>query len=156
EREALHWFRKAAEQGDELAMSNLGHMHANGIGVPKDPAEALRWLKKPVASGNKVAREIYDQVCSENAKLCGPEPGVAYFMFERPDLRLKITIPDAPPMQMITHPLAGARPDLRFMGGGPGGYTISVLLPTADTGMTPRDCARSSASSIGRRFGLKT
>jgi hypothetical protein len=59
-------------------------------------------------------------------------------------------------MQMNTHPLAGAQPHLRFMGSGPSGYTISVLLPTADAGMTPRDCARSGASSIVRRFGVKT
>lgn len=155
EREALNWFRKAAEQGNELAMSNLGHMYANGIGVSKDPAEALRWLKKPVASGNKVAREIYDRVCSENAKLCGSERAAAYFTFEMVDPKLRIIIPDAPPMQMGPHPLAAGSPHLRFMGAGPGAHTISVIVPTADAGMTPRDCARSRTSSLMRQFKLK-
>jgi len=40
---ALHWLRKAAEQGHAKARSHLGDMYAKGEGVPQDNAEAAKW-----------------------------------------------------------------------------------------------------------------
>jgi TPR repeat protein len=42
---ALHWFRKAAEQGLAGSQTTLGMMYAEGRGVEKDPEEAKRWYK---------------------------------------------------------------------------------------------------------------
>ena len=42
EGEAVRWYRKAAVLGNVLAMYNLGIMYANGRGVAKDEAEAVR------------------------------------------------------------------------------------------------------------------
>ena len=42
---ALAGFRNYAEQGNTIAQSNLGFMYANGEGVPKDDAEAVRWYR---------------------------------------------------------------------------------------------------------------
>jgi len=56
---------------------------------------------------------------------------------------------------MDTHPLAGSRPDMRYMGADQkSGYSISILTPTADKGMTPEQCALSSYGSLLKRYGL--
>ena len=39
---------QAADAGDAGAMSHLGHMYANGHGVPKNNETALRWFRDAV------------------------------------------------------------------------------------------------------------
>lgn len=39
--EAMKWYRKAAEQGEAFAQSNLGFMYENGKGVPQNYDEAM-------------------------------------------------------------------------------------------------------------------
>ena len=43
--EALRWYRKAAEQGDDKARYRLASAYFDGDGVPKDHATAYFWLK---------------------------------------------------------------------------------------------------------------
>ena len=50
DREAVKWYRKAAEQGDALAQNNLGLMYANGEGVPEDDREAVKWYQRAVTN----------------------------------------------------------------------------------------------------------
>ena len=151
--EAAAWYRKAAEQGHEPAMLNLAVMYYTGEGVARDPAEALRWIRRPYAQGNPRAAGMREQLCREHPAVCAAEPAAAHFEFEMTEPKLRIVIPDAPPMQMGPHPLGQAH--TRFMGGGPRGFSISVLTPTADRGMTPLECARSRVGSVAQRFGLK-
>ncbi len=40
-----------AEAGDAEAQTDLGFMYANGLGVPQDYTEALKWYRKAVAQG---------------------------------------------------------------------------------------------------------
>jgi|SRR5579863_4087787 len=47
--QAAGWFRKAAEQGDEIAECNLGLLCASGDGVAQDQAEAVKWWRKAAA-----------------------------------------------------------------------------------------------------------
>ena len=54
--EAVKWYRKAAEQGNADAQSNLGVMYANGTGVTKDESEAMKWYRKALDSNPKYAR----------------------------------------------------------------------------------------------------
>jgi TPR repeat protein len=49
--EAVKWYRKAADQGDAWAQTNLGAMYANGQGVSQDYTEALRWYRKAAEQG---------------------------------------------------------------------------------------------------------
>jgi TPR repeat protein len=42
--EALKWFRKAADQGNGDAQSELGFMYLHGDVVPKDYVQAHMWL----------------------------------------------------------------------------------------------------------------
>lgn len=44
-----------AEAGDANSMFNLGVMYANGEGVAKDDAEAVRWYRKAADLGNRHA-----------------------------------------------------------------------------------------------------
>src|SRR5262249_2505181 len=37
------WCQKAAEQGSAVAASQLAWIYGEGRGVPRDPAEAMRW-----------------------------------------------------------------------------------------------------------------
>jgi len=48
--------KKKAEAGDAEAQSALGYMYANGTGVPKDDAEAVKWFRKAADQGNAMAQ----------------------------------------------------------------------------------------------------
>lgn len=43
--EAAKWFRKAADKGHADAQHSLGWMYAQGKGVLKDDAEAVKWYQ---------------------------------------------------------------------------------------------------------------
>lgn len=77
------------------------------------------------------------------------------FVFDLPEPRLRIRIPDVPQMPMAVHPNAPSQPHARFMGTDNAGFAVSVLLPTAEQGMTPRDCARWISGSLMSRYGLE-
>ena len=51
DKEAVKWFRKAAEQGDASAQYNLGVMYNNGRGIPQDYEEAIKWYRKAAEQG---------------------------------------------------------------------------------------------------------
>ena len=50
---ALH---EQAKEGSAIAQSNLGAMYANGDGVPKDYAEAIKWFRMAADLGNANAQ----------------------------------------------------------------------------------------------------
>jgi TPR repeat protein len=53
--EAAKWFLKAAEAGNEAAMTNLAGFYEAGRGATKDAAEAARWYRKASDAGNAIA-----------------------------------------------------------------------------------------------------
>ncbi len=54
-KEAVKWYRKAAEQGHAEAQFNLGVCYNNGEGVEKDSTKAVEWFQKAAANGNEKA-----------------------------------------------------------------------------------------------------
>lgn len=55
--EAVRWYRKAADQGDDFSQFFLGFCHANGRGgVPLDDVEAAKWYRKAADQGNPEAQ----------------------------------------------------------------------------------------------------
>ena len=44
-KEAVKWYRLAAEQGYATAQYNLGVMYDEGYGVPQDDKEAVKWYR---------------------------------------------------------------------------------------------------------------
>jgi TPR repeat protein len=153
--EAAAWYRKAAEQGNSTAAFNLALMYERGEGVARDAAESLQWARRAAARGNAAANALEARLCRDNTALCERNPAPPHFVFELNEPRLRIVIPDAPPMQMSPHPLAATTPHARVMGAGAGGYSISVLTPTSDARMTPLQCANSLDNALVRRYGLK-
>jgi uncharacterized protein len=48
--------KAAAERGDVAAQVDLGRMYLSGQGVPKNPAEAVRWYRQAAERGNAIAQ----------------------------------------------------------------------------------------------------
>jgi len=46
---AVSWYRKAAEQGYDIAQINLGSMYEQGQGVPQDYIQAHMWFNLAAA-----------------------------------------------------------------------------------------------------------
>jgi hypothetical protein len=58
---AFKEFKDAAEKGDARAQYSLAVMYNDGIGVKKNPAEAMVWFRKAAAQGHPMAKEILKQ-----------------------------------------------------------------------------------------------
>ena len=56
DREAIAWYRRAAEQGLAPAQYNLGVKYHNGDGVPQDFAEAVAWYRRAAEQGHASAQ----------------------------------------------------------------------------------------------------
>ena len=54
-REAVRWYRMAAEAGNAVAMNNLGFAFMNGQGTNQDEREAIKWYKKAAEAGSRMA-----------------------------------------------------------------------------------------------------
>lgn len=54
--EALEWFQKAAEQGNEYALCNLGRFYMEGIGVDESPKKAIKYFLAAAEMGNADAQ----------------------------------------------------------------------------------------------------
>ena len=51
-KEAVKWYRKAAEQGEAEAQYQLGISLLNGKGTAKNPKEAADWFEKAAEQDN--------------------------------------------------------------------------------------------------------
>jgi TPR repeat protein/serine/threonine protein kinase len=56
-RQAVIWYRRAANQRYSPAQTNLGLMHMHGSGVRPDWNEAIEWFRMAAAQGNYAAQE---------------------------------------------------------------------------------------------------
>jgi TPR repeat protein len=54
--QAMIWYRKAADQGDTSAETNIGFMYSKGQGVTMDHAQALYWYRKAAMAGDASAQ----------------------------------------------------------------------------------------------------
>ena len=61
-KEALKWYRKAANQGYASGQTNLGFMYATGKGVLKDLVQAHKWWNLGSMNGNDKASRNRDRV----------------------------------------------------------------------------------------------
>lgn len=52
---AIHWYRKAALQGDERAENIMGLAYYKGRGVPRDYFKAISWYRKAARQGSALA-----------------------------------------------------------------------------------------------------
>jgi TPR repeat protein len=56
-KEAIRWYKLAAENGNTLAANSLGRVYSEGEKVPKDINEAIKWFKKAAENG-----DLYSQL----------------------------------------------------------------------------------------------
>ena len=77
----------------------------------------------------------------------------ADFSFHVAEPSFTVTLPGIPQMNMAPHPLNASKPHLRYLGS-EGAYTVSILTPTADAGMTALQCASSMIRSLASRPGV--
>jgi TPR repeat protein len=61
-KEAVEWFRKAAQQNDLKAQSNLAHIMGVGSPACEDPQEALKWLIIAKDRGEITAVKTYEEL----------------------------------------------------------------------------------------------
>ncbi len=54
--EAIDWYKKAVAHGSVDAATSIGLMYADGIGMPKDPAQASTWFRHAAENGDRVAQ----------------------------------------------------------------------------------------------------
>ena len=59
---AAKWYKRAAEDGDAIAQSNLASMYYNGRGVPRDSVLAHMWFDLAARQGNKTAQKNRDLI----------------------------------------------------------------------------------------------
>ena len=55
-RQAVFWYKKAAEQGDTKAQLNLAVMYKYGTGVSEDFSQSVYWYKKAAEQGDTKAQ----------------------------------------------------------------------------------------------------
>jgi hypothetical protein len=58
----------AAEAGDKVAQNNLGVLYRDGLGVEKNPSDALSWFQKSAEQGYAKAQLNLGQLYEQMAK----------------------------------------------------------------------------------------
>ena len=53
DKQAVKWYTKEAEKGDNDAQYNLGNMYENGYGTPQDYKQAVKWYTIAAKQGHK-------------------------------------------------------------------------------------------------------
>lgn len=76
-----------------------------------------------------------------------------HFNLKMKEPNVHIQIPGLSQIEMNVHPLNALKPHLRLQGS-KSPYTISIIVPTADAGMTPLECAHSRGNAVMNRFNL--
>jgi hypothetical protein len=88
--------------------------------------------------------------CAAAVTLASPAAGAQAFTFEATAPDFAVTIPGVPPISMEPHPMQGAHPHLRYMGA-KGPYTVSIITPSAERGMSALQCAGATVRSLAAR-----
>ena len=87
DKQAVAWYRKAAEQGYARAQYNLGVMYTNGEGVAQDYKQSYAWFSSAAANGYSdavKARDIMAKRLTPAALAEGQQLATRYFEQYRP------------------------------------------------------------------------
>ncbi len=57
-RQAIRWYRLAAEEGNSFAATSLGVVYLYGTRVPRDVPLAVRWLRSAANAGDDHAQNV--------------------------------------------------------------------------------------------------
>jgi len=61
DKQAVYWYKKAAEQGNARAQHNLGMRYIYGEGVIKSYKNAAKWIRAAYENGGEKAEEIWNK-----------------------------------------------------------------------------------------------
>jgi hypothetical protein len=73
--QAAAWYRKAADQGYVGAQVQLGQLYLYGDGVPPDPVEGVKWLRKAAEQGDPSVARVYPLMGRIYGPGLGPKHG---------------------------------------------------------------------------------
>jgi hypothetical protein len=65
DREAVRWYRKAAEGGNPQAQLSLGVMYEHGRGAPRNDTEALKWYRMAAEQGDATTQSYLGAIYAE-------------------------------------------------------------------------------------------
>lgn len=66
DKQAIYWYRKAAEKNQIMALNDLGRIYEYGIlGVSKDIPQAIKWYQKAARLGNAAAKDKIKEISKE-------------------------------------------------------------------------------------------
>ena len=71
--EAIKWYRKAAEAGNDDAMRAIGWRYEHGEGLPQDYAEARKWMQRAADAGNEDAKKWLKEHPNSRQLIVAPE-----------------------------------------------------------------------------------
>ena len=83
DKEAVAWYRKAAEQGNAAGEFGLGMEYASGEGVPKDMEQAREWVLRAAEQGHQSAVETLAMAYRIGGLGLAPDAGQARIWGER-------------------------------------------------------------------------
>ena len=63
--QAVRWYTKSAEAGNEFGQSTLGLMYESGLSVPQDYILAHMWFNLAAAQSNKQATDNRDRLVKQ-------------------------------------------------------------------------------------------
>ena len=81
-KEAVKWYKKAAEQGFVLSQYSLGILYHTGNGVNKDFKEAEKWYKKAAEQGFARAQNNLAEMCEATGEMHKNPEKVLRLLFE--------------------------------------------------------------------------
>lgn len=80
---AARWLRMAADQGDTKSMFELGLMHANGVGVPKDEPAGLALIRRSAEGGYAFAQATVGEMYTLGEGGVAPNNAEAFTWYSR-------------------------------------------------------------------------
>ena len=77
DKEAVAWYRKAAEQGNAAGQFGLGMEYASGEGLPKDLEQARLWVRRAADQSHQSAVETLAMAYRKGGLGLTPDPAEA-------------------------------------------------------------------------------
>lgn len=84
-REAMRWYRLAADRGDPVAQTDLGYLYEIGVSGEKDPTAAAKWYARAAVSGLARAKFNLGVLYLEGAGVQRSEEEAAHWIGEAAD-----------------------------------------------------------------------
>jgi TPR repeat protein len=79
EKQALEWYRKAANQGCAEAKTAVGICLYKGVGIEPKLSDALSWLKEAAAQGDQRGQLFLAEILAKDERCCDKDEALYWF-----------------------------------------------------------------------------